>query len=590
MLEHSRLGERVFRGIPVSAGVCQANVLVLTQTQEPVLKRELQDHEIPREIERLEKALIQTRKQIVEVQHQVSAAMGGEEASIFEAHLLILEDQTLIEPVIRLIQDQRINVEQAFHQVAEEYFNTLSCIDDEYLRERAKDMRDVTSRVLNNLMGRSEPHDLRQLTEPCVLLSVDLSPSTTAQMDRKNVLGFATDTGSKTSHTAILARSLRIPAVVGLDDATGQLRTGQHVLLDGFNGLLILNPTDQTLFEYGQLVRKQMDWESKLGELHTKPAITLDGCEVSLSANIEQAADCKSVISNGAAGVGLFRTEYLFLGRDTTPSEEEQYQAYREVARNLAPHPVIIRTLDLGGDKFITNLHHPAEMNPSLGWRAIRFCLQEKELFRHQLRAILRASCEGNVKMMYPMISGLEELSQANALLEECKRELELEKVPFAANLEVGVMIEVPSAALIASFLAKKVAFFSIGTNDLIQYALAVDRMNDKIAHLYEPTHPAIIRLLKMIIDAAHQNGIWVGVCGEMAGDPNLVPLLLGLGADELSAAPPLIPQIKYLIRRLRLDEAKALAQEALECNNGATILEKTQALARRVAPGIFEH
>jgi phosphotransferase system enzyme I (PtsI) len=387
-----------------------------------------------------------------------------------------------------------------------------------------------------------------------------------------------------------MARSLRIPAVVGLKGASEQLQTGQYALLDGFNGIVIIDPTDQTLFEYGQLIRKQVTLQEKLRDILLKPAVTLDGHRIFLSANIEQPSDAEAVIANGAEGVGLFRTEYLFINRDSLPTEEEQYEAYRNVAEALKPHPVVMRTFDLGGDKFLSSLQVPAEMNPFLGWRAIRFCLQERDVFRGQLRAILRASAHGNIKMMYPMICGLDELNQANALVEEYKAELRGEGVAFDEHLEIGAMIEIPSAALIADSLARRLKFFSIGTNDLIQYTLAVDRMNEKIAHLYEPTHPAIIRLIKATVDAARRNKILVSICGEMAGDPVLTPLLMGLGIDELSVAPPVVPQIKFMIRRLKLSEAQALAEFALNSESGSEILARCQDLARQAAPSLFEN
>jgi phosphotransferase system enzyme I (PtsI) len=386
-----------------------------------------------------------------------------------------------------------------------------------------------------------------------------------------------------------MARSLRIPAVVGLKDASAQLVNGQQVLLDGHNGLLIVNPTDQTLFEYGQLILRQATLQQRLRDLLHEPAITLDGHRVLVNANIEQAADAEQVKANGAEGVGLFRTEYLFLNRDRLPGEEQQYQAYRDAAVALKPLMVVIRTLDLGGDKFLAHMQMPTELNPFLGWRAIRISLQERDIFRAQLRAILRASAEGNLRMMYPMISGLDELKQANALLEEYKEELRQEKVPFDEKLEVGAMIETPSAAIVADSLAKRVSFFSIGTNDLIQYSLAVDRMNEKIAHLYEPTHPAIVRLIKVTVEAAHNHKVRVSVCGEMAGDPVLAPLLLGLGVDELSAAPSLVPPLKFLIRRLKLTEARELADFALDCESASDIQARCQELARQIAPGLFD-
>ena len=589
MPDASSAGERVLRGIPVSAGVCRGKILVLGKRNTSVPAQSIQESELPREWERLEKALVQTRHQILDVQRKVGQAMGAEDAGIFDAHLLVLEDRTLIDEVTRLMEREMVNVDYAFQQVAERYATTLEAIDDEYLRERASDMRDVTARVLNNLMNRSHDVDLHHLQEPCILVSSDLSPSITATLDRDKILGFATDIGSKTSHTAIMARSLQIPAVVGLHDATRHLATGDYVLLDGFNGFLVVNPTDQTLFEYGQLMQRRVTIQDRLREVVGKPAVTLDGARVRLAANIEQASDSDAAITYGAEGVGLFRTEYLFMDRDTSPSEEEQFQAYRSVVAAVKPNPVVIRTLDLGGDKFLSHLQLPPEMNPFLGWRAIRFCLEERDVFRDQLRAILRASAEGPIKVMYPMISCLDELMQANALLDECRAELRAENVPFNEALEVGAMIEIPSAAIIAGALAKRVNFFSIGTNDLIQYSLAVDRLNEKIAHLYEPAHPAILQLIKMTVDAARLQGIPVTVCGEMAGDPIYVPLLLGLGVDELSASPPSIPQLKFLIRRLKLGEARDLAEFALACESGSEILVRAKALAYRIAPDLFE-
>jgi phosphotransferase system enzyme I (PtsI) len=439
-------------------------------------------------------------------------------------------------------------------------------------------------------MGHGTHPDLQKLTEPCIVVSEDLAPSELAIVNRKVVLGFATDVGSKTSHTGIMARSLQVPAVVGLKGVAKKLKTGSHALLDGYNGSLIVNPTDQTLFEYGQLLRRHASIEEKLQAIQNLEAITLDGKKIFLSANIEQIGDIQAVRRFGAEGVGLFRTEYLFLNRDTWPSEEEQFQAYRKVAAELKPGPVIIRTLDLGGDKSPSHLQIPAETNPFLGWRAIRYCLEEKEVFRAQLRAILRASVEGNVKIMYPMISCYAEIEKANALVQEYMEELREENIPFDANIEIGAMIEIPSAAVAADTLARRVKFFSLGTNDLIQYSLAVDRLNERIAHLYEPTHPAVLRLIKWTAEAAERNGIWCGVCGEMAGDPLLTPLLLGLGVTELSMAPPIVPHVKYLIRRLKLDDARELAEFALNCESGREIFERSEALAKRIAPSLFEN
>ena len=582
-------GEKIYHGISASAGVCRGKVLVLHQARHVVSRREVADTGIEPEVNRFEQSLVRTRQQILEVQRRVSETMSSNEADIFDAHLLMLEDRVLIEEVIKIIREQKANADYAFHTAADRYIAVLEAVEDEYLRERAADLRDLTGRVMDNLMGAKDQSDLRHLTEPCILVAHDLSPSMTAQIDKRFVLGFVTDIGGKTSHTAILARSLDIPALVGAQTISEELETGDYALLDGYNGIVVVNPTDQTLFEYGQLAKIKASLGEKLREVQLQPAVTLDGKSIHLSANIEDQHDVESVIRHGAEGVGLFRTEFLFINRDRLPTEEEQYQVYRQVAAALKPQPVIIRTLDLGGDKFASHLQLAQEMNPFLGWRAIRFCLAQPELFRSQLRAILRASAEGNLKMMYPMISGLDELNQANAHLEKCKAELRAENIPFAENMDVGIMIEIPSAALIADALAKRVTFFSIGSNDLIQYTLAADRTNDKVSHLYEPTHPAILRLIKMTVDAAHANGIWVGVCGEIAGDPILAPLLLGLGVDELSAAPAVLDQVKYIIRRSKLEEARQLADAALTGESPTEIFARCVEYAHQIAPSLFE-
>lgn len=589
MAELGRSGEKIFQGIPVSPGVCRGKILIVGRPRDTVPKVHVPEDEVACQVQRLEQALIDTRHEINQVQQKVTQALGTDEASIFDAHLLVLDDPTFMDEVNRFITQEMVSAEYAFQQVADKYIKTLSGIQDEYLRERAADMRDVTSRVLNNLIGLEHEMDLRHLRDSAIVVSHDLSPSCTAHLDRTKVLGFATDIGSKTSHTAILARSMRLPAIVGLRHASREMQTGQFALLDGYNGLVIINPTDQTLFEYGQLERRQITLEEKLREVRDQPAVTLDGVRTIVSANIEQPSDAESVKASGSEGVGLFRTEYLFINRETLPTEEEQYEAYRGIAVALKPQSVIVRTLDLGGDKFLSHLPVPQEMNPFLGWRAIRFCLEEKEIFRAQLRAILRASAEGNIKLMYPMISGLDELRQANELVDECKAGLRKQGIAFDEGLDIGAMIEVPSAVLAADSLAKHVKFFSLGTNDLIQYALAVDRLNEKIAHLYEPAHPGILRLIKMTVEAGHRHGLWVGVCGEMASDPAYTPLLLGLGVDELSMAPPHVARIKFLIRRIKAGESRELADFALESDSSKEVLARCEAYIGKVAPGLFE-
>jgi len=549
---------------------------------EEVVHYRIAPSQVPDEIGRFETALIQTRMQILEMQQRIAESIGAKDAAIFDAHLLVVEDRTLIDEVLRKLETDLCNVEWIFQEVATRYAETLNKIDDPYLRERALDIQDVTKRVIRNLQGKA-PKTFVPLNEPHILVTHNLTPSDTASIDRANVLGIATDLGSRTSHTAILARSLNIPAIVGLHDITARLETGQQVLLDGNDGWLILDPTPETLAQYAKVESKRARITAQLKELRETTSTTRDGRHIVLSANIELPEDVDAVKANGAEGIGLYRTEFLYLNRTTLPTEEEQYRTYRKVAERVSPDPLIVRTFDLGGDKLAPGtVDIGDELNPFLGWRAIRFCLENVEIFKTQLRAILRASAVGNVKIMFPMISGVDELRRATAVLEECKEELRSSKIDMAERLEVGAMIEIPSAAICASVLAPEVDFFSIGTNDLIQYALAVDRVNEKIAHLYEPTHPAVLRLLKMISDAAHANKLWVGVCGEMAGDVALIPLLLGLGMDELSAAATLVPRVKRAVQSLTIPECRELVEETFKLNTGSEILARCLELANK--------
>ena len=579
----------MLRGIPVSQGVSQGRVVVLNRSRIVPAKASIATGDHAGEEDRLQTALAETRKQLTAVQERLRDEFGAKESQIFDAHLLVLEDPALMEEVGRQVRDEHHTPEYAFYTASEKYAEALSAVDDSYLSERAADIRDVTQRVLGNLMGQPQQAGVSDLTEPCIVVANDLTPSDTAQLDPAKVLGFVTEVGSRTSHTAILARSLQIPAVLGLGEAIEELKPGQTVLLDGFNGFVIISPSEQTLFEYGQLVERQSSIEESLDQIRTEPAKTLDGHTIILSANIERAGDVEAVRKSGATGVGLFRTEFLFINRSDLPNEEEQFQSYKKVTESLAPEPVIIRTLDLGGDKLLSHVNVAAEMNPFLGWRAIRLCLEEKDLFRTQLRAILRASAFGDLKIMYPMVSGMDELDAANVLLEECHDQLLAEGVKFAENLEIGMMIETPSAAMIADSLARRVQFFSIGTNDLIQYSLAVDRLNEKIAHLYEPTHPGILRLIKATVDAGQAQKIWTGVCGEMAGELAMVPLLIGLGVAELSVVPSLVPRVKMLIRSIEMAKAKELAEFALNCDSPGEILARAEALAKAAVPDFFE-
>jgi len=574
--------ETRFFGVGVSPGIASGTVHVVRDEAEEVARYHIEPSEIANEIGRFETALIQTRAQILEMQQKIAEAIGAKDAGIFDAHLLVVEDRTLIDEVLRKLEADLCNVDYVFQEVATHYADTLSKIDDPYLRERALDIQDVTRRVVRNLQGKA-PKAFLALTDPHILVAHNITPSDTATMNRKQVLGFATDLGSRTSHTAIMARSMNIPAVVGLHNATEKLETGQEVLVDGYNGLLILNPTPETLWHYGELKHRKEQVTEQLTGLRETKSTTHDGRHIVLSANIELPTEVNSVAENGAEGIGLYRTEFLYLNRATLPTEEEQYDTYREVAEHVAPHPLIIRTFDLGGDKIACGMETFDEQNPFMGLRAIRFCLENLDIFKAQLRAILRSSAAaGNVKIMFPMISGLDELRRALGVLDECKAELQREGLPFASATEVGAMIEIPSAALCADALAREVDFFSIGTNDLIQYALAVDRVNERIANLYEPTHPAVIRLLKMVADAAHKQRIWAGVCGEMAGDLTMVPLLLGLGMDELSVSASLVPRVKRAVQSLSIPECEKLVAAALELTTPVEILARCTEVAQR--------
>ena len=568
-----------FRGAGVSPGLARGVIHVVRDDLDDVVRYHIEPSQIGNEIARFEAALVQTRVQILEMQQRIAEAIGAKDAAIFDAHLLVVEDRTLIDEVLRRLETERCNVEWVFQEVASNYAETLSKIDDPYLRERALDIQDLTRRIVRNLQGKA-PKPILSAAEPHILVAHNLTPSDTATMNRQLVLGIATDLGSRTSHTAIIARSLNIPAVVGLHDATEKLESGQHVLLDGYTGVLIVDPTPETLSYYGEIEIRKGQVTKELKQLRETTSTTSDGRHIVLSANIELPSDVEAVAENGAEGIGLYRTEFLFVNRDTLPSEEEQYETYRKVAEQVKPNPLIIRTFDLGGDKLaVGTIDVGDELNPFLGWRAIRFCLENIDIFKTQLRAILRASAVGNVKIMFPMISGLEELRHAKAVLDECRREVGEKK---SGKMEVGAMIEIPSAAISADTLAHEVDFFSIGTNDLIQYTIAVDRVNERIAHLYEPTHPAVLRLLKMIADAAHANKIWVGVCGEMARDVALIPILLGLGIDELSVGARSVPRVKMAVRSLAVPECQQLVDEVLRLQTSSEILGRCLELATK--------
>lgn len=567
--------EEVFVGIAASPGIAHGKTFLLTQREIAVPKYSISKDKCPREVERLDNALVKTRQQIQKIQDEIRGSIGEDEARIFDAHLLVLEDQALIGEAIRDMEENLCNVESSVWKVGNRYIDAFAKIDDEYLRERAADIRDVMRRLLSNLTGEQLQH-LGEIVKDRVLVAHDVSPSESATMDTSNLLGIVTAAGSKTSHAVIVARSQNIPAVVGLGENISKIDQNAVVLVDGYDGRVILNPSESTLYRYGKLRDKKRSLEKRMIEYSKEESRTRDGHGVKLMANIEKAEEARRALELGADGVGLFRSEYLFMNTQRLPSEEDQFDAYKRAVTLMEGLPVTIRTLDLGGDKVLNtaDMQVYREANPFLGYRAVRFCLDHENVFKTQLRAILRASAFGTIRIMYPMISGALELSRANAMLEAVKKDLRTEGVAFDDRIEVGAMIEIPSAAIAADTLVAGSDFFSVGTNDLIQYLIAVDRLNDRVAHLYEPTHPAVIRTLEMIVAAARKGKLGVSICGEVAGDPVMVPLLIGLGVESLSMSPSLLPNVKFVVQNMELDEAKAIAKMALEETDGSKILE----------------
>ncbi len=554
--------EKRFSGIGVSSGIALAHAHVRNNYFVEPDKYIIDDEAKDEEISRLEKAIAGTKEQIGSLKDQVREAAGSEgEENIFDAHLLVLEDKVVLDEVRKNVREDNFNIEYAFYKTMSHYIEALRKIGDRYLRERVVDVEDVMRRVLRNLAsGEKAEYSARH---DHVLVVPELTPSDTAQMNHSLVQGFATEIGSYTSHAAIIARSLGLPAVVGINRFCEEVHTGDQLLIDGYNGVVVINPSASTLSEYEILKKEKDKLREGLEEFINKDAETKDGREIILSANIEFAYESDLAKKNGAKGIGLFRTEFFYMNTSGAPDEEEQFQTYSEVAGTVDPNTVIIRTLDIGGDKLQNNSIKP-ELNPFLGWRGVRVSLDRPELFKVQLRAILRAAAFSKVGIMFPMISTLKELKQAKELLNEAENELIDAGVTYERPAEIGAMIEVPSAALIADQLAKEVDFFSVGTNDLIQYTMAVDRINERVSDLYQPLNPAVVRLLKETINAGHDAGIWVGVCGEMASDLFFTPLLIGLGFDELSVGAPRVPAIKRAIRSLDYEVCKSMAEAAL--------------------------
>lgn len=560
---------RKITGVKASAGIVIGKALLLDNSDLHIQSVLVED--TGAETSRFREALEKAKEDLLDISERVEQELGTEHADIFRAHLMVLEDPELVDTVQAKIEQEKVNAEHAMHEVAQSFISLFEQMDNEYMRERAADIRDVTKRVLSHLMG-VELSVPSQLQDEVIIVAKDLTPSDTAQLDRRFVKGFVTDIGGRTSHSAIMARSMGIPAVVGTRDMTREAQAGVTLIVDGHEGIVIIDPSEKEIAAYQEqqiLYDKQKEeWAQLVG---TK-TMSRDGHHVELAANIGSPLDLDDVLANGAEGVGLFRTEFLYMGRDELPTEEEQFQAYKQVLEQMDGKPVVIRTLDIGGDKHLPYLDLPEEMNPFLGFRAIRLCLDNQDLFRTQLRALLRASVHGNLKIMFPMIATLEEFRQAKAVLEEEKQSMQDEGFVFTQPFEVGIMVEIPAAAMMADMFANEVDFFSIGTNDLIQYTLAADRMNERVAYLYQPYHPAVLRLIRQVIEAAHAKGKWVGMCGEMAGDLVAIPILLGMGLDEFSMSASSILPARQLISRMSRDEKAKDTEQILSMSTSQQV------------------
>ena len=562
----------MYKGTGASPGIALGKALVIEHSELVIEKKTIEN--IDKEIQKLESAVKVSKEELTKVKEKALAELGEHEAEIFEAHLLVLEDPELIGSAISKIRDEKVNADYALNEIKEIFVAMFESMDNEYMRERAADIKDVTNRVLRHILG-IKVVDLAELDEEVVLIAHDLTPSDTATMNKNMVLGFLTDIGGRTSHTAIMARTLEIAAVVGLNDITKKVKDGDYIVFNGDTGEVIVNPDEETKAKYASLKEEFEEYRKSLELLKGQASITTDGRHVELAGNIGSPNDVEGLIKNDAEGVGLYRTEFLYMDKeDSFPTEEEQYEAYKAVLEGMNNKPIVIRTLDIGGDKELPYFEMEAEMNPFLGYRAIRLCLDRKDIFKTQLRALYRASVHGKLRIMFPMISSLEELLDAKEVIKEVLKELDAENIAYSNDVEVGMMIEIPSAAVISDVLAKHVDFFSIGTNDLIQYTCAVDRMNQKISHLYNQFNPAVLRLIKMVIDNAHKEGKWVGMCGESAGDQRMIPILLGFGLDEFSMSPISILPARKLITSLSYADMQKFADEVLAMGTAKEIKE----------------
>ncbi|QHB31838.1 phosphoenolpyruvate-protein phosphotransferase PtsI [Yersinia canariae] len=550
-------------GILVSPGIAFGKALLLKEDEIVINRKKISADQVEQEVERFKTGRTKAAEQLEAIKTKAEASLGEEKAAIFEGHIMLLEDEELEQEIIALIKDDKQSADAAAYSVIEGQAKALEELDDEYLKERAADVRDIGKRLLKNILGLTIV-DLSAIPDEVILVATDLTPSETAQLNLDKVLGFITDLGGRTSHTSIMARSLELPAIVGTSNATKQIQNDDYLILDAVNNKIYLNPTVEVIEQLKAVKTQYITERNDLAKLKDLPAITLDGHQVEVVANIGTVRDIAGAERNGAEGVGLYRTEFLFMDRDSLPTEEEQFQAYKAVAEAMGSQAVIVRTMDIGGDKDLPYMNLPKEENPFLGWRAIRIAMDRKEILHAQLRAILRASAFGKLRIMFPMIISVEEVRELKAELELLKSQLREENKAFDETIEVGVMVETPAAAVIARHLAKEVDFFSIGTNDLTQYTLAVDRGNELISHLYNPMSPSVLGLIKQVIDASHAEGKWTGMCGELAGDERATLLLLGMGLDEFSMSAISIPRIKKIIRNTNFEDVKVLAEQAL--------------------------
>ncbi|TCL49212.1 phosphoenolpyruvate--protein phosphotransferase [Thermolongibacillus altinsuensis] len=549
------------QGIAASSGIAIAKAYRLEHPDLTVEKKTIA--EPAEEVARFEAAIAKAKEELEAIKAHALKELGEDKAAIFSAHLLVLSDPELLNAVKEKIENEQINAEYALHEVATMFVAMFEAMDNEYMKERAADIRDVTKRVLAHLLGVTISNP-SMISEEVIIVAEDLTPSDTAQLNRKYVKGFTTDIGGRTSHSAIMARSMEIPAVVGTKAVTAEIQNGDIVIIDGLDGEVIVNPSAEVIAEYEKKRDKFAAQKAEWAKLVNEPTMTSDGHHVELAANIGTPNDVEGVLNNGAEGIGLYRTEFLYMGREQLPTEEEQFEAYKTVLERMEGKPVVVRTLDIGGDKELPYLDLPKEMNPFLGFRAIRLCLDMQDMFRTQLRALLRASVYGNLKIMFPMIATLDEFRQAKAILLEEKEKLIAEGIAVSDDIEVGMMVEIPAAAVLADQFAKEVDFFSIGTNDLIQYTMAADRMNERVSYLYQPYNPAILRLISNVIDAAHKEGKWVGMCGEMAGEELAVPILLAFGLDEFSMSATSILRVRSQLKKLSKQEASRLKEQIL--------------------------